>query len=291
MRLSHSPQMFGKVACRVHHDGGYRKLSERAQHLWLTLLTIQEAQFGPPGIFRASDSTVLDNLSHFTREDLDEYRAELQAAGMLRHDQEERIWWRVHSVRAEYNTPDNRHVAVSWAKKLGAFDRCAILDDYLGAILGESRKWVAAAREAFIDALRSVGIDTDTLTGEPPPEPQREFALEAPAPKPGNGAKAKVLPFRAQEALSIIEDAAGGRFVASNPGRQAVEIERVIKDHPDRADFEEVGRYLAAGGEKYADVLDSRWVTRRNFDAALGRARAQSGGNGTGNSDGYKDDE
>jgi len=285
---------YGKVACRIWEDDAFRKLSDQGQLLVILLLTAKEVQGGPPGLWCASDFTVLDKLSNFDIEALRNQRRAVIDAGMLRHDAEHRLWWVVKAVRVKYNRPDNQGVASGWARKLADFERCSMLDDYLRAILSESHQWPESSkdhpREMFLAKLRDVGIDPDAYDSETS-APQGELALEAPAPapKPGNGAKAsraKVLPFRAQEALDLIAAASGGRFVASNPGRQAIEIERVIKEHPDRSTFEELGHYLAAGGENYADVLDSRWVTRRNFDAALGRARAR----GAANSDGYQDE-
>jgi hypothetical protein len=276
-RLSCSPQIFGKVACRVHQDAGYRRLQVKTQLLWLTLLSMEEAQSGPPGLMHVSDFTVLDNLSHHTLEELRECKAELQAAGMLRCDERLRIWWRVKSVRADYNSPANFNVSISWARKLATFDRCQVMVDYCAAIIAESQKWDALCRSWFLWTLKSVGIDP------------AEFNAAAPAEAPPKKGSERVLPFRAKAALEFIAAESAGRFLATNPGRQAIEIERVIKVHPTRADWEEVGRHLAAGGESYADVLDSRWVTRRNFDAALARARARSEAN-LAFSDGYQDE-
>ena len=82
------------------------------------------------------------------------------------------------------------------------------------------------------------------------------------------------LPFRADAALALIASTAGDRFLPTNPGGGAIAIERVIRTYSDRGTWELVGAFLAAGGEQFAGILDSRWVTLRNFAAAVARAKA-----------------
>lgn len=285
--MARSQLLYAKVARRIHSDHKFRALKPKAQHAWLILLT-SEHQNGLPGFWRASEAMILDEWPY----SLGEWRvarAELEAAGMLRIDDGERLIWIINAVRAEYNQPDNPNITKSWARKAAQFERCPLFLDYLAALLAETMHWSAPRRAEFLETLQAVGIDPETLPALPPaPGQQQALALREPRPKRLEVPKAK-LPFRAKEALEIIAAAAPGRFLATNPGKGAIEIEKVIKEHPDRTEWEELGKYLAAGGESYAAELDSRWVTRRNFDAALARARARSGAN-LAFSDGYQDE-
>ena len=270
--MARSQVLYAKVARRINGDKRVRALKRDTRLAWRTLLT-SDHQNGLPGFWTASEAMILDELVDYSPEEWRGARAELETAGMLRIDDTERLVWLVKALKSEYNAPDNPNIARSWARKLAQFERGALFLEYLRALLTESMEWQRGVREAFVETLRSVGIEPDALAAGALIGPQQEFALESPAEKPVKAGK--VLPFRAQEALEIIAAAAPGRFLATNPGKGAIEIEKVIKEHPDRAEWEELGSYLAAGGESYATELDSRWVTRRNFDAALARARAR----------------
>jgi hypothetical protein len=284
--MARSQVLYAKVARRINGDKRVRALKRDTRLAWRTLLT-SDHQNGLPGFWTASEAMILDELVDYSPEEWREARAELETAGMLRIDDTERLVWLVKALKSEYNAPDNPNIARSWARKLAQFERCPLFVEYLGALLAETMNWPAPRRAEFLETLQAVGIDPEALPA-PPLVAGQQQALALPAPKRPEAPKAPKakLPFRAQEALEIIAAAAPGRFLATNPGKGAIEIEKVIKEHPDRAEWEELGRYLAAGGESYATELDSRWVTRRNFDAALARARAR----GAANSDGYQDE-
>lgn len=309
--------LYAKIARRVHQDRVYRGLSRNARLAWLTLLS-SDHHHGLPGLWRASDAMIRDELADYSEQEWANAKAELVAAGMLRVDDGERLVWLVRAVRPEYNAPDNPKVAQSWGRKLAQFDRGELVLEYLRALLEASQMWPRGTREAFLHSLTNCGIDfahldtvsipyakgIDTISNQVPKSsyasasayvvPNSDTSCHSirseisPAPGGADAPEAKTpgkpkepkprLPFRAAEALRIIAVASKGRFVDSNPGGQAVEIEKVIREYPDRNDWARVGAHLAAGGESYAkDVLDSRWVTRRNFSAALERARAKTG--------------
>ena len=161
--MARSPLQYAKVACKVHQDPEFRRLPRDTRLLWMTLLTTEHAQNNPPGLWRASDLMMLDDLADFTQEELDKHRRVLEKAGMLQYDAECRIWWRVKSVRAEYNTPDTWQAAVSWARKLAGFERCPLIVEYILAIVSQVDRWPKRAREAFVPALQSCGVDPATI--------------------------------------------------------------------------------------------------------------------------------
>lgn len=79
------------------------------------------------------------------------------------------------------------------------------------------------------------------------------------------------LPFKPDDALRAIGDASSGRFVATKLNRgQAINAQRIIRAHPDIADWQLVGEWLGAGGEAWKTELDARSLA--NFEAWLGHA-------------------
>lgn len=79
------------------------------------------------------------------------------------------------------------------------------------------------------------------------------------------------LPFRPEDALQAIADASNGRFVATKLNRgQAINVQRLIRAHPDLADWQLVGEWLGVGGEAWRTELDARSLG--SFEAWLGHA-------------------
>jgi hypothetical protein len=178
--MARSQVLYAKVARKIRSDRKYRSLSLHAAYAWDGLLT-SEHQNGLPGFWRASESVLLaDDLPHLSRDQWQQARAELEAAGMLRIDDAERLVWLVNAVRAEYNSPDNVNIARSWARKLSQYDTSSMLVEYLKALILASEHWARETRAAFYTTLEEFGIDTAD------PETRRPVLLspEAPTPKP-----------------------------------------------------------------------------------------------------------
>jgi len=177
--MSRSQVLYAKVARKIHGDRKYRALTRDTRHAWLVLLT-SEHQNGLPGFWRATEAMILDELVDYSPAEWQQARAELEAAGMLRVDDAERLVWLVNAVRAEYNSPDNTNIARSWARKLTQFDASPTLVEYLKALLSASEHWARETRAAFCSTLEEFGIDTAD------PETRRPVLIppEAPAPKP-----------------------------------------------------------------------------------------------------------
>lgn len=277
--MGRSPHIYGKVACRVHRDEVFRALPRDARLLWLTLLTSEIAVTGPPGLWCAGDVVMLDELADFTPAELAKYRDKLIEAGMLRH--EGRLWWRLNSVRAEYNTPDNWQAAVSWARKIASFERGPLIAAYLRRILAEAERWPDRCREAFVSTLRECGADLDTVTER---YANRTGTVSVPPAGAGAGAGAYSDPQclngstpadaggggkrdRRKKGISVdtvlheVERVAPSAYVYSPANKgQSIALTRLIGKHPDLGQWTLLGQYLAAarsgrGGEPLGTPL------------------------------------
>jgi hypothetical protein len=142
------------------------------------------------------------------------------------------------------------------------------------------------AREPFATASRESreGLAPD-LDPDPDPDPDPEETV-APAslPRPAGHlfpvepavasdmpAKPTPLPFKPDEALRAIAAASHGRFIASKLNRgQSINAQRLIRAHPDLAEWQLVGEWLGAGGGAWRSELDARSVG--SFEAWLAHA-------------------
>ena len=161
--MSRSQFLYAKVARRVHGDRKYRHLSRNARFAWLTLLTSEHQQSSLPGLWRAGEAVILEELVDFTPAEWHDARAELEDAGMLLVDDDERLVWLVNAVRSEYNTPDNPNIARFWARSLAMYDLSPIVKKYVSALLIEAETWPRGVVEAFCETLKANGIDTASL--------------------------------------------------------------------------------------------------------------------------------
>lgn len=154
--------LYAKVARRVHQDGKFRALSRNGRLVWLTLLTSEHATT-LPGFYRASQAMILDELGDFTPDEWQAARTELEASGMARFDDIERIVWLPNASNVAYNTPDNPNVARSWARKLAQFNRHGLAVEYCRRLIEVSEMWPRAVREAFLGQITACGWDIKTL--------------------------------------------------------------------------------------------------------------------------------
>jgi hypothetical protein len=79
------------------------------------------------------------------------------------------------------------------------------------------------------------------------------------------------LPFTPDEAVRALSEASNSRFVASKLQKgQAINVQKLIRQHPDLAEWRLVGEWLGAGGEAWRSELDSRHL--RSFEQWLAHA-------------------
>lgn len=164
-------------------------------------------------------------------------------------------------------------------------------------VFGEA--FTEGSSESFGDAFAEGDVLSDNNDGvracaipeqEQDPEQEQEKELVAPASqsRPAGelfgdvqgeeadadeppAAKPPPLPFKADEALAAIAAASSGRFVATKLNRgQAINAQRIIRAHPDLADWRLVGEWLGVGGEAWKTELDARSLG--NFEAWFGHA-------------------
>jgi hypothetical protein len=77
--------------------------------------------------------------------------------------------------------------------------------------------------------------------------------------------------FKPDDAMRAISDASNGRFVRTKLKRgQVIHVQRLIRAHPDLAEWRLVGEWLARGGEAWRSEIDSRSLS--NFEAWLAHA-------------------
>jgi hypothetical protein len=276
---------FRKTELRMWADARFRALTPpapNARDLWIALI-IGECTTQIPGIVVATPSRLYDSLGWGApelREACERALAEVLLKMPVQADTRAGLLWLPNGPK--YNRPQNPNVIKGWRETWALIPECDLKRVALAGLVGYAKAW----GHAYSAAL---GMITDSTPGNTRDQEQEQEAGAGREDHEGQGAlfppraagtTASKLAFRAAEALQLVADASSGRFQATNPGGQAVEIERVIREHADRAEWVLLGEYLGAGGEGYIEgVIDSRWLTRRNFEAALARARDWSGRN------------
>lgn len=105
-----------------------------------------------------------------------------------------------------------------------------------------------------------------SVTGEPP----SSHGVSAPTPP----RKRTALPFGPQDALEVLQAAAGGRFPADPyPRNLSAPLAALIRQFPDVEIWRLVGEWLAAGGERWRERIDARTVVKGgNFAAWVGES-------------------
>lgn len=291
---------YRKIDTRIWNDEKFRGFSDNGKLAFMFLLT--HPAMTCLGAMRGTMHGLAAELG-WTPDAMRDAMADAILAGMVEVDEKAsfvalRNWLR-------YNKPEGPNsIKGGWIEALDLIPECpgkkaviARCNAYLDNMSTAMQKAVEDWKKGWIMAsgmASGMPWSMPCRIPEPEPEPEQEQEKDKDPPVPPTGgpvsvhttrdttvpvaAKKPTLPFRAAEALKIIASASHGRFHDTNPGGQAVAIESWIKQHPDRNVFALIGAYIAAGGESFAgDVMDSRWATPRNLDAALMRAKDWEG--------------
>lgn len=296
---------YRKIDTRIWNDERFREFSDNGKLAFMFLLT--HPSMTCLGAMRATFDGLAAELG-WTPDAIRHAMSYAILAGMIEVDEKAafialRNW-------LKYNKPEGPNsIKGGWVEALDLIPECPGKKQ----VIARCCAYLASMSEAMQKAVLEWVKEWEMASGmpcpmpcripEPEPDPDPEQDPEVgDLPEPGGSgeqasrkrraqpAKSGKLPFRAQEALHIIAVASRGRFKDTNPGGQAVDIEKFIKAHPDRNAYALIGAYIAGGGEKFAgEIMDSRWATQRNLDAALARAQdwdAKGRPNGAGKSAG-----
>ena len=86
------------------------------------------------------------------------------------------------------------------------------------------------------------------------------------------------LPFTVADAFAVLARASNGRFIPGNreawkPGVM-VNVQKHIRTHPNIAEWERLGRWLAAGGDAFRKDFSFAWAAGNGLLDAMARAAA-----------------
>jgi hypothetical protein len=279
---------FRKAEMRMWADARFRSLTPprpNARDLWIALL-IGECTTQIPGIVVATPARLADSLGWGSPDMRDEYEKSLAEVLMkmpVQADCEAGLFWLPNGGR--YNKPQNPNVVIGWRETWALIPECNLKHVAAIALLKYGELW----GRSYYDALGIIlGLMNDTSRDQEQEagagagagagittiaEAERAGQLFLPTiPKNGAG-KAIGMPFSVGDALRAMAESSHGRFLPTNPGRAAVHIQQLILTQPDIAAWRLIGEWLAAGGEQWKGLLDSRNLTDSNFFAWVERSQ------------------
>jgi len=283
---------YRKIDVRMWRDRRFMGLTApepNGRDCWIYLLT-NAATSNIPGLYHAYEESLARGLG-WPLEAFREAFAEVVAHGMAKADWSAGLVFIPNAVK--YDPPQSPNVIKGWADTWDELPECPLKAEAharlkaLVASIGSDSFCDAFAESCplphFDKGCDEVSAQSFPKASSAARDGDAEEALANPDPDPDPdpepdpeetsvGPKKTSPPLQADTALGAIANASGGRFVAMRLNRaQAINAHRLIRAHPDLAEWQLVGEWLGAGGEAWKIELDARSLG--SFDAWLGHAQ------------------
>ena len=168
--MTNTNGVYRKIDVRIHNDAKYRRLSDSAKLLFLTLLT--HPNLTSIGAMKMTEAGMAEEMGWSVEAFRDAFR-EVLKEGLVKYCPEAKFLCLPNFLK--YNKPVSVNVVASWKKLEYLLPECSLRDEYIQIVKGYLEGLGEAFLNAFPDGIWNPSPNQETGTGT---ETETEYKLD-----------------------------------------------------------------------------------------------------------------